>query len=347
MGFERDQKHHPVAHLHGAGDREEAFVRTPSEEGVGRNGGQGLRFGVVTGYPEEDPTSRSLLRACARHGSAVALAPGSIRVEVDVALGPRLHFGAHPTDAFDAFLLLRGLGPGGDPEVQLLAYRLLEEGGVLVLNALDALLAAQDKLHTSALLARAGLPTPPAVVVQQASDLSAAFERLGSPLIAKPQWGSLGEGVELLSADGAGMHRAESLLEEQGSLYLQAYVEHGGRDLRLFVVGGRVEAAMERRAPPGEHRTNLEVGGTARPIRPGQDLAGIAVRATDALGLDWAGVDLALGAEGPTVIEVNGSPGWAGIDRATRKDMGEAIAWHAARRASESPESGARWEGGQ
>lgn len=347
MGFERDQSCHPVAHLHGEGERAEGFVRTPSEEGVGRNGGQALRFGVVTGFPEEDPTSRSLLRACSRLGRAVALAPASIRVEVEAGDGPRLHFGAHSTEEFDVFLLLRGVGPGGDGEVQLLAYRLLEEGGVVVLNSLDALLAAQDKLHTSAVLARAGLPTPPVVTIQRASDLPAAFDRLGSPLIVKPQWGSLGEGVELLDADPAGMERAARLLERNGSLYLQSYVDHGGRDLRLFVVGRRVEAAMERRAPSGDHRTNLQVGGSAREIRVGAELEGMAIRAADALGLDWAGVDIAIGSEGPTVIEVNGSPGWEGIGLATRKDMGEAIAWHAARRANESPESGARLEGGE
>lgn len=345
MGFERcDQTHHPVAHLHGGGEREEAFVRTPSGEGVGRNGGQALRFGVVTGFPERDPSSRSLLRACARLGSAQALAPASIRVEVGEAT--RLLFGDERPEDFDVLLLLRGLGPGGDSEVQLLAYRLLEEGGTLVLNSLDSLLSAQDKLRTSAVLAKAGIPTPPAITIQRASDLSAAFERLGSPLIVKPQWGSLGEGVELLGGDSAGRARAEELLQRSGSLYLQRYVEHGGRDLRLFVVGNEVEAAMERRAPEGEVRTNWQVGGSAVEIEVEDRLSKIAIGAAEALGLDWAGIDLALGPEGPTVIEVNGSPGWEGIALTTKKDMGEAIARHAARRANESKEIMARLEGG-
>lgn len=345
MGSERcDQTRHPVAHLHAEGEREEAFVRTPSEEGVGRNGGQALRFGVVTGFPERDPSSRSLLRACARRGRAQALAPASIRLEVGGAA--RLRFGDAAPEDFDVLLLLRGLGPGGDAEVQLLAYRLLEEDGMLVINSLDALLAAQDKLRTSALLARAGIPTPPAMAIQRAGDLSAAYEHLGSPLIVKPQWGSLGEGVELLGRDPSGRERAAALLDRSGSIYLQAYVDHGGRDLRIFVVGGRVEAAMERRAPPGEIRTNWEVGGSAVEIDVAEELTTIAVDATAALGLDWAGVDLAIGPEGPAVIEVNGSPGWEGIGRTTRKDMGEVIASHAARRASESTETMARLEGG-
>lgn len=344
--WRRDDSHHPVAHLHGAGVRDDATVRRPGEEGVGRDGGAKLHFGVVTGYPEEDPTSRSLLRACAALGTATALAPASIRVEVDGEEGIRLRFGPRPVEEFDVLLLLRGLGPGGDYDVQLLAYRLLEEEGHLVINSLDALLSARDKLRTSALLARAGVPTPPAAVVQQSGDLADAFARLGSQVIAKPQWGSLGEGIELLHDDDRGRARAAELLEDRGALYLQAFVDHGGRDLRLFVVGDRVEAAMERRAPPDEIRTNLQVGGVGRQIQPDRELREIAVRAARAIGLDWAGVDVAIGPAGPTVLEVNGSPGWEGIDRTTRRDMGEAIAWHAARRANESSGSGTRMEGG-
>ena len=319
----------------------------PGEEGVGRDGGAKLRFGVVTGYPQEDPTSRSLLRACASLGTATALAPASIGVEVDGGDGIRLRFGQLPVEEFDVLLLLRGLGPGGDFDVQLLAYRLLEEEGHLVINSLDALLSARDKLRTGALLARAGVPTPPAVVVQQPGDLAAAFARVGSPAIAKPQWGSLGDGIELLGDDERGRARAARLLEERGAIYLQAFVDHGGRDLRLFVVGDRVEAAMERRAPPDELRTNLQIGGVATEIHPDRELREIAVRAARAIGLDWAGVDVAIGPAGPTVLEVNGSPGWEGIDRTTRRDMGQAIAWHAARRANESTESGTRVEGGE
>lgn len=346
MGFERcDRTRHPVAHLHGEGERAERFVRTPSEEGVGRNGGQALRFGVVTGFPERDPASRSLLRACARLGSAEALAPSRIRVEVGEGL-VRLHFGDAPAEEFDVFLLLRGLGPGGDSELQLLAYRLLEEGGMLVLNSLDALLSAQDKLRTSAILSRAGIPTPPVAAIQRGGDLPAAFERLGTPTVLKPQWGSLGEGVEIVADDRAGARRVEALLDRGGSIYLQGFVDHGGRDLRIFVVGGKVEAAMERHAPPGEFRTNWQVGGSAEEVEVDERLSSIAIGAADALGLDWAGVDIAIGPEGPTVIEVNGSPGWEGIGQTTKKDMGEAIALHAARRSSESARSMARLEGG-
>src|SRR5690606_8934448 len=170
--------------------------------------------------------------------------------------------------------------------------------------------------------------------------------RLGSQVIAKPQLGSLGEGIELLHDDDRGRARPAELLEDRGALYLQAFVDHGGRDLRRLVVGDRVEAAMERRPPPDEIRTHLQGGGGGRRIPPGRERRESAVRAARATGRDGAGVDVAIGPAGPTVLEVNGSPGWEGIGRTTRRDMGEAIAWHAARRANESTGSGTRMGGG-
>jgi ribosomal protein S6--L-glutamate ligase len=272
------------------------------------------------------------------------IAPASLSVRVG---GDRVEVhsgGADTASFFDALLLLRGMGPGGDADVQLTTYRLLEQRGSLVMNPLGALLAAQDKLETSARLTTAGVPTPPVAVVQEEADIDDALRFLGGA-VAKPQWGSLGEGVEALPAGNRGRTRAAELLRAQGSLHLQGYVDHGGRDIRAFVVGGQVVAAMERSAPEGELRTNLQIGGTARTIELEPAIQRIAVCATQVLGLDWAGVDIAMGPWGPTVIEVNGSPGWDGLHRTTGKDMGVAIAMHAARRALERIEHGARTGG--
>lgn len=335
----------PGAELHRRADRDEGWEgRKAGGEAGGRDARGSLRFGVVTGYPTEDPSSRSLLEACARLGTTVTIPPASLAVRVGRDRWDVLSAG-DAAAGLDVVLLLRGMGPGGDADAQLTAYRLLERGGSLVMNSLPGLLAAQDKLETSALLARAGIPTPPVVLVQAESDLDEALRFLGSA-VAKPQWGSLGDGVELLAPGEEGRARAAALLDAQGSLHLQAFVDHGGRDLRALVVGSRVVAAMERRAPEGELRTNLRIGGSARPIAIGVELERIAVGATHVLGLDWAGVDIAIGPGGPTVIEVNGSPGWDGIQRTTGRDIGEAIAMHAARRARERIEHDARTEGG-
>jgi ribosomal protein S6--L-glutamate ligase len=229
--------------------------------------------------------------------------------------------------SFDALLLARGLGRAGDPDVQFEIYRALEGTGTFVANRIDALLAAQDKLRTSWLLRRAGVPTPAAAVAQTADEATAALELLGTA-VAKPITGSLGDGLVRLEADRAGRKKVAELTERDGAVYMQQYVPHPGRDTRLFVVGARVAGAMERWAPEGEWRTNVERGARVRPLRPDRALSRVAVRAAGALGLDWAGVDVVSGPCGPTVLEVNGNPSWIGILEATGEDMAEPIVEH-------------------
>lgn len=290
-----------------------------------------LRFGIITAYAAEDATSAGLLAACSRLGEAVAIDPADLAATVDVDR-PVVLAGGRSADSFDVFLLVRGIGRAGDPDIQFEIYRALELGSAPVINRLEAMLAAQDKFRTSLLLARAGISTPAVCVAQEPAAARAGLARFGRA-VSKPIHGSLGEGIELICDDRAGRRRLEELIERCGSVYLQRYVEHGGRDVRAFVVGGRVVAAIERIAPAGEFRTNVSVGGEAVPIALDDEGAELAIRAALTLGLDWAGVDLAYGPTGPTVIEVNGSPNWEGIRRATGEDMAEAIARHAAARA--------------
>lgn len=290
-----------------------------------------IRFGIITAYAHEDASSRGLVEACARLGEAVVIDPGALAASLH---GPAVEVscGGLPASEFGAFLLVRGIGRSGDPDLQFELYRALEQGDAPVMNRLDALLAAQDKFRTSLLLAREGIATPDVHVVQRPDAALAALRALGTA-VSKPMWGSLGDGIELLRDDAAGRRRVEALLDERAALYLQRYVEHGGRDVRAFVVGASVEAAMERIAPPGEFRTNVSIGAEPRPIDLPPEAEAMAVRAARALGLDWAGVDMAFGPSGPTVIEVNGSPNWEGILRATGLNMADAVARHAAHRA--------------
>ncbi len=285
-----------------------------------------MRFGVVTAWPVEDWHSRRLVDACARRGRAVAVDPAAIAAFVsDAAVEVRV--GRRSAGAFDALLLARGLGRKADPDVQFEIYRALEGTGALVVNRIDALLAAQDKLRTSWLLRRAGVPTPRAAAAQAPREVLAALAELGEA-VAKPVTGSLGDGLERVGSGRAGQKRVLARLAEDGAVYLQSWVQHAGRDARLFVVGDRVAGAMERIAPAGEWRTNVERGARVRPLRASAALREMAVQAAQALGLDWAGVDVVTGPDGPTVLEVNGNPSWAGILEATGEDMAEPIAEH-------------------
>jgi ribosomal protein S6--L-glutamate ligase len=290
-----------------------------------------IRIGVVTAWPEDDWHSERLLAAFGRRAETAPIDPADLatRVERDRVV---VLAGGAPARRFDAFVLARGLGRAGDADVQFEIYRALEGTGALVVNRLDPLLAAQDKFRTSWLLRLAGVPTPRAAVAQTPAEAERALATLGEA-VAKPLAGSLGDGIERVRDDEAGRAAVRERVARDGAVYLQALVPHPGRDLRVFVVGGRARAAVERHAPPGEWRTNHARGGRTEPAEPEAGVRAIAERAARALGLDYAGVDLVPTAGGATVLEVNGNPSWQGILEATGLDMAEVIAEHVLGRA--------------
>ncbi len=290
-----------------------------------------IRIGVVTAWPEADWHSERLLASCARRAEAAAIDPAELGTHVEGDSVVVLARGA-PARQFDAFILARGFGRAGDPDVQFEIYRALEGTGALVVNRLEPLLSAQDKFRTSWLLRLAGVPTPRAAVAQTEADAERALVSLGEA-VAKPLTGSLGDGVERLGPDDEGRARVRALVARDGAVYLQAWVPHPGRDLRVFVVGGRARAAIERHAPAGEWRTNVVRGGRTLAVRPAPGVEAVAEAAARALRLDYAGVDLVPAGEGATVIEVNGNPSWRGILDATGLDMAEVIAEHVLGRA--------------
>ncbi|MFL5403632.1 MAG: RimK family alpha-L-glutamate ligase, partial [Gemmatimonadales bacterium] len=123
-----------------------------------------------------------------------------------------------------------------------------------------------------------------------------------------------------------------TLEQIRGVFYLQRTVDHDGADVRAFVIGGRLVGAIERRAPGW--RTNLARGGTARAVCLSEEHAALAVRAAAAVGADYAGIDLLAARDGTTyVLEVNGIPGWRGLQEATGIDIGGRLLDHVALRA--------------
>jgi ribosomal protein S6--L-glutamate ligase len=281
-------------------------------------------FGVISAYPRRDWQSRRLIAACARRGAVEVFAP------TELALTERtVRARGHDARRFDVWFLARGLGRHGDPDFQCGVYRALGRLGLPVLNPVDALLAAEDKAETSFLLARAGVPTPAMRAAQDLESAERALAELGDA-VAKPPYGSLGIGVERVVAGAPdSRRRLAALLRQHGVVYLQRWV---GRtppeDLRLFVAGPEIAGAIARVAPDGDFRANVHQGGQARAFRPDAALGAMAVAAARALGLEYAGVDVIVGPDGPTVIEVNGTPSWRAVHEATGLDMAEAIVAH-------------------
>ena len=197
--------------------------------------------------------------------------------------------------------------------------------GITVLNPPRAVETCVDKYLTNVRLAQAGLPTPPTHVAQRADDACEAFEQLGGDVVVKPVFGAEGRGMQRVS-DRELAWRTFRVLEQTGQLiYQQSFIHHPGHDLRVFVMGGKVKAAMRRRSK-SDWRTNVAQGGTTERAELTRHEAELAVRAAEVVGCPVAGVDLLPGPRGELyVVEVNAVPGWKALAPTCRVDVATAI----------------------
>jgi RimK family alpha-L-glutamate ligase len=207
------------------------------------------------------------------------------------------------------------------------ALHALAAVGVRPVNGALAIEHTIDKFLASALLAAAGVPTPRTVVCEHADDALEAFDVLGSDVIVKPLFGSMGFGIARVEDRDVAQRVFRALEIERAVYYLQETLPHQGADIRALVVGGRVVGAIERVGT--SWRSNLARGARARPVALDEARARMCVRAASALGADYAGVDLLTAADGRDyVIEVNGIPGWRGVEEATGVDVAAALVEH-------------------
>ncbi|HZS38931.1 MAG TPA: RimK family alpha-L-glutamate ligase [Polyangia bacterium] len=295
-----------------------------------------MRIGVISAYPDEDWDAQRIAAAARRRGDVRVLAPTEFGAEIGA--DRRITVGGEPASGFDLFLTPRAVGERGDAELQLELYRALGESGARVVNDVRALVTAVDKFRSSWLIQRAGVASPRVVVAQSLYEAARAVDAMGRAVV-KPFYGSLGLGVELVGRDD--IPRVAQLLGRYGALYLQEFVTPR-LDVRALVVGDRVAGAIARRPPPGEFRSNVQLGGETTAIELDADVERLAVQAARAIGLDYAGVDLLITERGPLVLEVNGTPSFRAVEQATGRDMAEAIVEHAVERAAEEPRGAQR-----
>jgi RimK family alpha-L-glutamate ligase len=226
-------------------------------------------------------------------------------------------------------VLVRGIPRGSLEQVvfRVDALHALSAAGVRAVNGAKAIERTVDKFLASALLVRAGLPTPRTIACERPADALDAFAELGGDVIVKPLFGSMGLGMVRVEDRDVAERVFRALELERAVYYLQETLPHTGCDVRAVVVGERVVASIER---IGEGwRTNLARGAHARPVRLDATRERLCVRAAAALGADYAGVDLLRVADGRDyVLEVNGIPGWQGVERATGVDVAAALAEH-------------------
>jgi ribosomal protein S6--L-glutamate ligase len=205
--------------------------------------------------------------------------------------------------------------------------RQFEMMGVFTANDSQAISRARDKLRALQLLARNGIGLPVTGFAHSTKDIDGLLETVGGPpVVIKLTEGTQGIGVVLAETKKAAESVIMAFRQLDANILVQEYIKEArGADIRAFVVGGRVVAAVKRQGQPGEFRSNLHRGGSADKVRLTPEERAIASRAAKTMGLNVCGVDLVRSTHGPVVLEVNSSPGLEGVEKTSNVDVATRI----------------------
>lgn len=237
---------------------------------------------------------------------------------------PTVVYGGKTLENFDAIIPRIG---ASKTFYGLAVVRQFEVMGVFSPNESQAISRSRDKLRCVQILAREGIGLPVTGFAHATEDIDGLIETVGgAPLVIKLLEGTQGIGVVLAETPQAAKSVIQAFKGLNANILVQEFIkEAGGADIRCFVVGNKVIAAMKRQAPDGEFRSNLHRGGKAEKIKLTPEERSTAVRSAKAMGLGIAGVDLLRSNHGPVVMEVNSSPGLEGIEKATLVDVADKI----------------------
>jgi ribosomal protein S6--L-glutamate ligase len=205
--------------------------------------------------------------------------------------------------------------------------RQFEMMGVFTANESQAISRARDKLRALQLLARNGIGLPVTGFAHSTKDIDGLLETVGGPpVVVKLTEGTQGIGVVLAETKKAAESVIMAFRQLNANILVQEYIKEArGADIRAFVVGGRVVAAVKRQGAAGEFRSNLHRGGSPEKVRLTPEERAIAARAAKTMGLNVCGVDVVRSHHGPVVLEVNSSPGLEGIEKTSGIDVATRI----------------------
>ncbi len=220
----------------------------------------------------------------------------------------------------------------------LAVVKQFETLGIFTVNGSRAIADSRNKMRSLQALTEAGIQVPATVLTRNPKGIKTAVESIGGlPVVLKLLRGTQGVGVMLINLPITLGSVHETLMElDQDTIIQQFLAEGAGRDYRAFVIGNRVIAAMQRVATPGEFRSNIHLGGEGRLVRLPKAYEKAAVKAAQIHGLQLAGVDIMESRSGPKVIEVNSSPGFEGIERATGFNIAREIIKHICKEAKKN-----------
>lgn len=238
-----------------------------------------------------------------------------------VAFNPTVHYrGGCELPRFDAVIPRIG---ASNTFYGTAVLRHLETMGIYTVNRSIGIARSRDKFRSLQLLARNGIPMPRTGFAQLEANTEDLIHMVGGPpLVIKLLEGTQGKGVVLADGFQSAVNIINAFKQMRANILVQEFIaESSGRDIRCFVIGKKVVAAMERRAKEGEFRANVHQGGKGTKVKLTSEERAIAVNAVKAMGLKIAGVDLVRSHHGPLVLEINSSPGLESIEKSTQVNV--------------------------
>ena len=282
-----------------------------------------MKFAILSCNPNSYSTRR--LKEAAEQREHQVKILNTLKFAIDLERGsPDLYYRQKPLSGYDAVLPRIG---ASITYYGTAVVRQFQEMDVFCANTAHGILNSRDKLRSLQILSRHHVGIPKTTFVRDKKDVLPAIARVGgAPVVIKLIEGTQGIGVLLAES----VNQAESIIEllqsQKQNVLIQKFVaESKGKDIRAFVVGDQVVAAMRRVAQGQEFRSNVHRGGIAEPVELDEQYRETAVRATQILGLRVAGVDMLEGKDGPQIMEVNSSPGLEGIETCTDLDIAGSI----------------------
>jgi RimK family alpha-L-glutamate ligase len=281
---------------------------------------------IITKQAETDYETSRLLESFASKNIAVRVChPDDFDIVVDRDIRKGIKYKGEDVELPE--LVLVRLGAGILP-FQVAVLRHFEQAGVIVVNGSAPIETAKNKMMTSQLLSRAGIPIPKTMMVRFPIQEKLIAENIGYPCVVKVVTGSYGAGVYLCEKKKDYKKLVEFIesLGNKKTLLVQEYLgDHPGEDLRVLVIGGKVVGAMKRTAPDGDFRANITNGGTGEGYEVTPEIDYIARETARTLGLTIAGIDLLFDKRGFRVCEANSNPGFSGFEKYCKVDVADLI----------------------
>lgn len=268
-------------------------------------------------------STRRLVEAAQARGHEVEVVD-YLRCYMNITSDPTIHYQGQILPQYDAIIPRIGAKRTFYGTAMV---RQFETCGIYSVNSSIAINRSRDKLRTQQLLSRRGIAMPATGFAHSADDIDDLLELVGgTPLVIKYIEGTQGVGVVLAETKKAAQSVIQAMMSLNANIIVQEFIkESKGSDIRCFVVGDKVVAAMKRQAEPGEFRSNVHRGGSVHQVKITKAERMVAINAAKVMGLKMAGVDLLRSDRGPLVMEVNSSPGLEGIETATQIDVASLV----------------------